>query len=276
MLDLLDSAAVLGEEVDAGRLAAATARSADDVRAGLDTAVRAGVLTAVPDAPGRRRFAHAIVRDAIYADLSPSTREELHRRAAEALERFTADDDAGAGVVAGHWLRATCEPGALRRAASWARRAAAAATRSLAFDEAARFLADGAATPATAAASAGERAELLLELATAEFRAGRFGGEPASTPPPASDGRSGVRAARPARRLRRSSVHDIAAPELPAGGAPHVRAGAGGPVAASRAARPAARAIRLGRWPTPGGSVPPRRTRPRPWSWRRAVATRRR
>jgi len=175
VLDLLDTAAVLGEEVDAGRVAAVTGRPPDDVRAGLDAAVRAGVLTAVPDAPGRRRFAHAVVRDAIYAHLSPSAREERHRRAAEALEQVAEDDETASGLVAGHWLRAASERTTLMRATAWARRAAAAATRSLAFDEAAGFLAMALAAADRAGSDPGERAELLLELATAEFRAGRFG-----------------------------------------------------------------------------------------------------
>jgi DNA-binding NarL/FixJ family response regulator len=175
VLDLLDNAAVLGEEVDAGRLAAVTGRPPDEVGAGLDAAVRAGVLTSVPDLPGRRRFVHAVVRDAIYADLSPSTREELHRRSAEALEQLADDDETAAGLVAGHWLRAASERGTLRRAASWARRAAGAATRSLAFDEAARFLAMALDATDRTGPDLGDRAELLLQLATAEFRAGRSG-----------------------------------------------------------------------------------------------------
>ncbi|TQN42339.1 regulatory LuxR family protein [Blastococcus colisei] len=175
VLDLLDTAAVLGEEVDAGRLALVTGRPPHEVRAGLDVAVQAGILTAVPDAPGRRRFGHAVVRDAIYGDLSPSTREELHRRSAEGLEQVAAADDTVAGVVAGHWLRADSEPAALLRAASWARRAAEAATRSLAFDEAARFLAMALTAADRAGTDPGERTALLLDLATAEFRAGRFG-----------------------------------------------------------------------------------------------------
>ncbi|WP_116450343.1 ATP-binding protein [Blastococcus litoris] len=173
VLDLLDTAAVLGEEVDAGRLALVTGRQVAEVRHGLDVAVRAGVLTAVPDVPGRRRFAHAVVRDAIYADLSPSAREELHRRAAEALEQLAQEDDGTAGLVAGHWLRAVAERTTLLRAASWARRAAGSATRSLAFDEAAGFLAMALSAADRAGQDAPDRAELLLELATAEFRAGR-------------------------------------------------------------------------------------------------------
>jgi DNA-binding NarL/FixJ family response regulator len=173
-LDLLDTAAVLGEEVDAERLAAVTGQSPSQVHTGLDDAVRAGVLTALPDAPGRRRFAHAVVRDAIYDELTPSTREELHRRCAEALERLTGEDDPAAGLVAGHWPRAA-GPEALRRATAWSRRAADIATRALAFEDAARLLGIALESARQAGADDGEVAELSVDLATAEFRAGRFG-----------------------------------------------------------------------------------------------------
>ncbi|HLM04084.1 MAG TPA: AAA family ATPase [Blastococcus sp.] len=174
VVELLATAAVLGEEVDADLLAAVADRPVEDVRTGLDAAVRAGVLGAVPDVPGRRRFVHAVVRDGIYADLSPSEREALHRRAAEAWEESVGVDDATAGVVAAHWLRAAADPAALRRAASWARRASVAATRSLAFDEAARFLGMALDAADRAGSTDEERAVLLVDLATAEFRQGRF------------------------------------------------------------------------------------------------------
>jgi DNA-binding CsgD family transcriptional regulator len=174
VLDLLDTAAVLGEEVDAAQLAEVTGQPAAAVHSGLDAAVRAGVLAPLPDAPGRRRFVHAVVRDAIYADLAPSTREELHRRCAEALERLVAEDDPAAGLVAGHWLRAS-GPEARRRAGVWARWAAATATRTLAFDEAARFLGIALAAARQSGADDSELADLLLGVATAEYRAGRFG-----------------------------------------------------------------------------------------------------
>lgn len=173
-LDLVDASAVLGEDVAIDVLAGVTGRLPARVATTLDAAVAAGVLTAVPDAPGRRRFLHAVVRDAVYEDLSPSTREELHRRAAEALERLVPADAEAAGMVAGHWLRAAPDAEGLRRAATWSRRAAAAATRSLAFEDAARFLTSAVELAARTGAGDAERAELLLELATAEFRAGRF------------------------------------------------------------------------------------------------------
>lgn len=210
-LDLLDTASVLGEEIDADRLAAICGRAAVDVHAGLDAAVRAGVLTALPEAPGRRRFVHAIVRDAIYDDLSPSNREELHRRAAETLECLAADDGDLAGLVAGHWLRAAGTH-ALERAVSWSRRAADGASRMLAFDEAARFLALALGAAQQISTSDGDTAELLVELATAEFHAGRF----------ASAMRHAISASDLAATCDRSdlqaaaalTVHDVAMPDF--------------------------------------------------------------
>lgn len=167
--ELLEIAAVLGEEVDSAVLAEVS--GVDEVARWLDPAVRAGVL--VPAGAGLRRFAHAVVRDGIYAGLEPSVRESLHARAARALEDRARRDPALAGVVAGHWLRSAADTPALSRAADWARRAAAEATRSLAFAEAARFL--GFAHDALRRAGELSRLpELLIELATAEYRAGRF------------------------------------------------------------------------------------------------------
>ncbi|MGV9366216.1 ATP-binding protein [Amycolatopsis sp. NPDC003731] len=166
--ELLAIASVLGEEVDAHVVAEVAGRPDDDVVAALDRAVRAGVLR--PAVAGSRRFAHAVVRDGIYADLDQGVREQLHARTAAALEHR-----AEPGVVAGHWFRAAATPDALARAADWAEAAARDATRSLAFTEAARFLA----LALDCRRRAGSRdglAELLVELATAEYRAGRFAG----------------------------------------------------------------------------------------------------
>ena len=37
-------------------------------------------------APGRLRFAHALIRDTLYEELTPVRRPQLHRRAGEAIE----------------------------------------------------------------------------------------------------------------------------------------------------------------------------------------------
>ncbi|MFJ7218743.1 ATP-binding protein [Amycolatopsis sp. NPDC098790] len=166
--ELLAIASVLGEEVDAHVVAEVAGQPLDAVVTALDRAVRAGVLLSA--VAGSRRFAHAVVRDGIYADLDQGVREELHARTAAALEERP--DPALAGVVAGHWLRAAATPVALGRAAEWAEAAARDATRSFAFTEAARFLA--LALDCRRRAGRDGLAALLVELATAEYRAGRF------------------------------------------------------------------------------------------------------
>ena len=79
------------------------------------------------------------------------------------------------GEVAGHLLAAAPDVPELRSAAHWAEAAATAATSALAFEDAARYLA----TAVTAAQRAGtddpRQARLLVELATAEYRAGQLG-----------------------------------------------------------------------------------------------------
>ncbi|WP_309229776.1 LuxR C-terminal-related transcriptional regulator [Blastococcus sp. TML/M2B] len=210
---LLTVAAVLGEEVRPGLLAAVAERPEDEVHRALDDAVHAGVLTTVPGSPGRRRFVHAVVRDGIYADLAPSDREALHRRVAEAWEATVGVDDTSAGVVAGHWLRASADTDALARAAAWARRASAAATRSLAFEEAATFLRTALDAAERAGWDGADRAALLVEVAGTEFRAGRFaeGLAHAVTASETADGpdRADLLVA------AALAVHDVAAPGFP-------------------------------------------------------------
>jgi DNA-binding CsgD family transcriptional regulator len=53
-----------------------------DARSELDAAIAAGLLTETAPAP-ELAFAHPLYRAAIYADLSPATRRELHARAAD-------------------------------------------------------------------------------------------------------------------------------------------------------------------------------------------------
>ncbi|RSM61453.1 LuxR family transcriptional regulator [Amycolatopsis sp. WAC 01376] len=161
---LLAIAAVIGEDVEAALLAEVSGLPLGEVVDGLDRAAGAGVL-------GDGRFAHAVVRDGIYADLGQAEREALHGRAAAALEEHARRDPAFAGTVAGHWLRSASAP---EKTADWAALAAAEANRALAFDEAARFLAIALDARSKAGLSERDRAGLLLDLAVAEYRSGRF------------------------------------------------------------------------------------------------------
>jgi DNA-binding CsgD family transcriptional regulator len=179
---IIEAAAVLGENVDEHILADAVAdRSGPSPRPGgwhdegvadaLAAAWRGGLIT-VDAATRCYRFAHALVRDAIVARLDPATARALHRAAALALE---ASADAGrAGRIAMHWRQAGTDPGTRRAAAQWARRAAADARAARAYDDSARLLSEALADMSLVQGDDAERAEVLIELAHAEYLAGRY------------------------------------------------------------------------------------------------------
>ncbi len=144
----------------------------------LQPAVPAGLVAAPsPAGDGRIRFAHALVRDAVYASLPPVRRTALHRRAAELLEPLAIARDERAGAVARHWHRA----GEPARTIVWAVRAADAARAAAAYDEAVSCLELAlTATDRSRARADGDpagpvdRAELLLDLARMQYLAGQI------------------------------------------------------------------------------------------------------
>ena len=136
-----------------------------EVGALLGEATSAGILRPVTDAPGVVAFTHALVRDAVYAELTPSARSQWHRRSAVALESI--EGPSAAGRIAVHWQRAA-GPDALDRCWRWARAASAQASGALAFDEAIRFAAI-ATEQARLAGAVAVLPELTLDLARAQF-----------------------------------------------------------------------------------------------------------
>jgi DNA-binding CsgD family transcriptional regulator len=170
---LLAAASVLGEDFDSG-LAAAVAGMSQDAARALSAAEARGLVTGQH---GRHRswcFTHALVRDGIYASLGEDQRIALHAAAAAALESVARHAPERSGEVAAHLLRAAPDQAALRRAVGWAAAAATAATAALAFEDAVRYLATALTAAESAGVSGAERAELLIELATAEYRAGQL------------------------------------------------------------------------------------------------------
>jgi DNA-binding CsgD family transcriptional regulator len=179
---IIEAAAVLGENIDEHILAAVVAgyNGTSAGRAGwhdegiadaLAAAWRGGLL-AVDAATRSYRFAHALVRDGILDRLDPVATRALHRAAALALEA-SADADR-AGRLALHWRRAGTDPGCRRAAALWARRAAANAQAARAYDDSARLLGEALADMSSVDGDGADRADLLIELARAEYLAGRY------------------------------------------------------------------------------------------------------
>lgn len=169
--ELLRIASVLGEEVQPALLAEVAEQPLEEVEAVLDAAGGAGLLSLVPGAAGTRRFAHALVRDGVLAELPPVARRQWHVRAATVLEAAAAERPDLAGQVAHHWLLGAGTPGQQRLAVQWARTAAASASP-YAPEEAARLLGAGLVAAGQAGLTDAERGALLVELATAEYRAG--------------------------------------------------------------------------------------------------------
>jgi DNA-binding CsgD family transcriptional regulator len=167
--DLVAGLSVLGTEAEPGWLAQLVGGDGP-VLERLRPAVPAG-LVEIPANGTRVRFAHALVRDAVYATVAPARRVELHRAAALLLEplALAGGDRTGdrTGAVVTHWQQA----GAADQTAIWAVRAAESAGAAGAYDEAARYLE----LALAAGQDAGiDRAELLLDLARMQYLGGRL------------------------------------------------------------------------------------------------------
>lgn len=160
--ELIEAASVLGERVHADVLAAMTDDPIGDVRRRLEQARVGAVLRAGPDG---LQFQHALVRDAVYGELAPSRRAELHRRAAATFEAF---GDAVPGMVARHWQRAGGADAA-ERCLVWAERADEHARGALAFDDAVRFAQLAVDCARATQAPDAELARLLVRLAQAQL-----------------------------------------------------------------------------------------------------------
>lgn len=101
--DLLTTAAVIGESVPLQVLAAATGQPLATLVGLLDAAGRAGLLNQRLDDAGTVAFAHALVRETLYANLGAAGRAGMHARVGLALETLPGTDPA---ELAHHLLRA--------------------------------------------------------------------------------------------------------------------------------------------------------------------------
>jgi DNA-binding SARP family transcriptional activator len=159
------TAAVVGRDFDLATVAAASEDHEDDLLDAFDVAIAAGLVR--EDGVGRFRFAHALVRDTVYAGTSRTRRARWHARVAEALAGSTDR----AGEVARHWHAAG--PGHAGEAWRADRAAASVAMGVLAYDEAVSALDAALATiPDDPTATARDEYDLLLDLARAVRAAG--------------------------------------------------------------------------------------------------------
>ena len=112
---VLQIAAVTGRTVDHGLLAAVAGLSEDDLTAALREAVE-NYLLAPDSATVGYSFRHALLREAVYSDLLPGERRNLHLRLAQTLSaqpELAGAKAAGAAALAHHWYAAGELPAAL-------------------------------------------------------------------------------------------------------------------------------------------------------------------
>jgi DNA-binding CsgD family transcriptional regulator/tetratricopeptide (TPR) repeat protein len=243
----LELASLMGASFGFEFLARASGAEPERVLGLLDEAVGARLLEQVPGRPGWFRFPHALVREALSEGLGAVDRLRQHRRIGEALEREWQESPGDEGVgtlarLASHWQQAGDGPRAIR----YARMAASEADNQFGYEEAARLYRLALGQAVTGGLDAGGRCEVLLDLATAEYRCGNVR--------PAME--AFVRAADLARRCGRPGllagapliVQDIGDPAVNASvlrACEGVLAGADGPGDAVRARLLAQRAVAL-------------------------------
>jgi DNA-binding SARP family transcriptional activator len=159
--DALRAGAVAGP---AFTLALIEAVSDADALDALEHAVAAGLLTEA--GPGEYAFAHALVRQTLYDDLSAARRMRLHRRIGEALEELRPQD---AEALAHHFAQAAAD-GQATKAAGYALAAGRGAAERLGYEEAADHYERG--LTALGEGHDERRRELLLALGEARWNAG--------------------------------------------------------------------------------------------------------
>ena len=153
---LLTLAAVIGQEAPLALWGVVAETDEDGLLEAIERATEARLLTETPDGSAVR-FAHALIREALYENLLATRRRRAHRRVAEALLAGPQPDP---DVVAHHLQRAG-DP----RAAAWLVAAGERARHAYAWLSAADRYEAALALLEAEGGDAGERARLLLTLA---------------------------------------------------------------------------------------------------------------
>jgi eukaryotic-like serine/threonine-protein kinase len=169
---VLVHASVLGREFALAALAGVCRVTEDELLDRLDEAMRERVVSDVPVAHGRLRFAHVLIRDALYESVTSVRRVSLHRSALAALEKLYRDQAVQHSAELAYHALAGSE---FERGVEYARRAADQALDSLAYEEAVRFFESALeALSLSAPGDDASRCELLLLVGESQLRAGNL------------------------------------------------------------------------------------------------------
>jgi tetratricopeptide (TPR) repeat protein/predicted Ser/Thr protein kinase len=134
----LSLAAVIGREFTLPVLAEVARMSEDQLIDILEEALGARLIHEVPGVRDRYAFTHALVRDALYEQLTASRKARLHHQVAESLERLQPSHEQSLADLALHYASART-PADAQKAIEYAMGAAERAASGVALEEAARF-----------------------------------------------------------------------------------------------------------------------------------------
>jgi len=166
-------ACVQGREFDLDIVARAASLPTEVVLDSLEEATDARLVAEAGTRPGRFRFAHALLRETLYEELSVRQRRQLHERVGAALAELRADDlEAHLAELAHHFSQAA-RPGHATQALGYAKQAGDWAMGVLAFEQAAGHYERALrALELQDPNDHAERCELLLALGAARMAAG--------------------------------------------------------------------------------------------------------
>lgn len=167
-------ASVIGCEFDLRTVARVCRETPDVIGDEIQAAYRASLVRS--SGGHRHRFTHALIQEALYAELPPARRAELHQSVGESLEAQHASDlQAHLPELAHHFAEAAVR-GAVEKAVRYAEQAGRRATELLAFEEAeAHVLRALEALASTTTPDPARRCELLLSLGRARDGCARRG-----------------------------------------------------------------------------------------------------
>src|SRR5262249_15617239 len=164
---MLPFAAALGNEFELAPLHTVAAVPDRRLLELLDEVVGAGLMLSV--APNRYRFAHALIRGAIYDEIGSAARITLHQHIAEKLEALYQPNLRGHLPERAHDFTLAAQHGSRRKAIDYSIRAAQAADGALAYEESFRLRQSALNLLSDSERHARNRAQMLSEL-------GRVGG----------------------------------------------------------------------------------------------------
>ncbi|HZD68029.1 MAG TPA: AAA family ATPase [Actinomycetes bacterium] len=173
--EVLQVAAIIGEQFPDGLVASAVGRSALVCLPALDEAAEAGLVRPAGLA-GAHGFVHALVRDAVEEGMGSVARVRWHGAVAEAIERYYAADLAShlSDLARHRVIAAPTTPDGVDQAVRWCQRAADDALVRLAWEEAARLY--GTALDMGGQLGWDDRRRLLLGRARARFWSAELAG----------------------------------------------------------------------------------------------------